>query len=30
MDASFIDNKRQSYIPSSIDTLDNYNLLIIT
>jgi hypothetical protein len=30
IDASFIDNKRRSRIPSSIDTLDNYNLLAIT
>jgi hypothetical protein len=30
VDASFVDNKRRSRIPSSIDTLDNYNPLAIT
>jgi hypothetical protein len=29
IDASFVDNKRWGRIPSSADTLDNYNLLAI-
>jgi hypothetical protein len=29
MDASFIDNKGRGYVPSSVDALDNYNLLAI-
>jgi hypothetical protein len=29
VDASFVDNKGQSRVPSSADTLDNCNLLAI-
>jgi hypothetical protein len=30
VDASLVDNKGWGRIPSSVDTLDNYNLLAIT